>query len=82
MKDDVPEGVKKRRLQEVMQAYRSHLPENNKRAVGETHLILVENVSTGAAFSVVYNKLEGIFILIYDYPFGSNRTWFWFQLCK
>ena len=45
MKDDVPEDVKKRRLQEIIATFYSFVGERNRRLVGTTQLVLVEGVS-------------------------------------
>jgi tRNA-2-methylthio-N6-dimethylallyladenosine synthase len=43
--DDVPEEVKKRRLQEIIDTHRTCSAINNQAEIGKTHLVLVENVS-------------------------------------
>ncbi len=43
--DDVPEEVKKRRLQEIIDTHRTYSALNNQSEIGRTHLVLVENVS-------------------------------------
>ncbi len=43
--DDVPEAVKKRRLQEIIDIQRDGSAKNNLLEIGRTHLVLVENVS-------------------------------------
>jgi tRNA-2-methylthio-N6-dimethylallyladenosine synthase len=43
--DDVPEEVKKRRLQEIIDTHRAFSAMNNQNEIGRTHLVLVENVS-------------------------------------
>jgi len=43
--DDVPEEVKKRRLQEIIDTHRNFSAMNNQAEIGRTHLVLVENVS-------------------------------------
>lgn len=43
--DDVPEEVKKRRLQEVIDLHRSHSFESMKRDIGKTFKVLVEGTS-------------------------------------
>lgn len=43
--DDVPEEVKKRRLQEIIDTHRTYSALNNQTEIGRTHLVLVENVS-------------------------------------
>lgn len=43
--DDVPEAVKKRRLQEVIDLHRGHSLESMKRDVGKTFKVLVEGTS-------------------------------------
>lgn len=43
--DDVPEEVKKRRLQEIIDTHRTWSAENNASEIGRTHLVLVENTS-------------------------------------
>lgn len=43
--DDVPEEVKKRRLQEIIDTHRNFSAMNNQSEIGRTHLVLVENVS-------------------------------------
>ena len=44
MKDDVPEDVKKRRLQEIITTFYSHVGERHRRLVGTHQLVLVEGV--------------------------------------
>lgn len=44
MKDDVPEEVKKRRLQEIVSTFHSIAGERNKRFIGTDQLVLVEKV--------------------------------------
>ncbi len=44
-KDDVPENIKKRRLQEVIDLHRIHSLESMQRDVGKTFKVLVEGVS-------------------------------------
>lgn len=44
-KDDVPEEVKQRRLQEIVALHRKHSLESNQRDVGKTFEVLVEGVS-------------------------------------
>ena len=43
--DDIPEEVKKRRLQEVVDLHRVHSLERNKEDVGKTFEVLVEGIS-------------------------------------
>jgi tRNA-2-methylthio-N6-dimethylallyladenosine synthase len=43
--DDVPEEVKKRRLQEIVNLHRIHSHENHKSQVGKTFEVLVEGTS-------------------------------------
>lgn len=43
--DDVPEEVKKRRLQEIIDTHRTYSALNNQAEIGRTHLVLVEHVS-------------------------------------
>lgn len=44
-KDDIPEEVKKRRLQEVVALQQEHSAYHTKNAVGKVHRVLVEGVS-------------------------------------
>jgi tRNA-2-methylthio-N6-dimethylallyladenosine synthase len=44
-KDDVPEEIKNRRLQEIIEFQRKHSFENNQKAIGKPHRVLVEGVS-------------------------------------
>ncbi|MFN4146855.1 MAG: MiaB/RimO family radical SAM methylthiotransferase, partial [Runella sp.] len=44
-KDDIPEEVKKRRLQEIINLQVQHSAERNQRAVGRVHKVLVEGPS-------------------------------------
>lgn len=44
-KDDVPEEVKKKRLQEVMDLQKEHSAENVKKGLGKTYKVLVEGIS-------------------------------------
>ncbi len=43
--DDIPEEVKKRRLQEVVELQRKHSEIKTKAGVGKIHKVLIENVS-------------------------------------
>lgn len=45
MKDDVPEEVKKRRLQELIYTFYSMANDRNQRFIGTDQLVLVESVS-------------------------------------
>ncbi|CAI8054870.1 Mitochondrial tRNA methylthiotransferase CDK5RAP1 [Geodia barretti] len=45
MQDDVLEEVKKRRLQEIIDTFYSHVGERNRRLVGSHQLVLVEGTS-------------------------------------
>ena len=44
-KDDVPEEVKKKRLQEVMDLQKEHSAETVKKGLGKTYKVLVEGIS-------------------------------------
>lgn len=44
-KDDVPEEVKKRRLQEIVELHRIHSLESNQQDIGKTFEVLVEGTS-------------------------------------
>ncbi len=44
-KDDIPENVKKRRLQEVVDLQMKHSHENNKKQIGNVYEVLVEGIS-------------------------------------
>ncbi len=44
-KDDVPEEVKKRRLQEVVALHRIHSLKSMEREIGRTHKVLIEGNS-------------------------------------
>ena len=46
MEDDVPEQVKKERLQEVIDTFQGIVARKNKRFIGSHQLVLVENVSS------------------------------------
>ncbi len=43
--DDVPEDIKSRRLQEIVDLHRKHAGESNQRDVGQTYEVLVEGFS-------------------------------------
>ena len=45
MEDDVPEEVKKRRLQELIYTFHSIASDRNRRFIGTDQLVLVESVS-------------------------------------
>ncbi|MEE6528499.1 hypothetical protein FKM82_030860, partial [Ascaphus truei] len=45
LQDDVPAEVKRRRLQELICAFREEVGAVNQSAVGSTHLVLVEGPS-------------------------------------
>lgn len=45
MKDDVPENVKKERLQEVISTFHAIASVTNQRFIGSHQLVLVENVN-------------------------------------
>jgi tRNA-2-methylthio-N6-dimethylallyladenosine synthase len=53
-KDDVPEDVKKRRLQEIVDLQQKHSGERTKAGVGKVHRVLAERVSKKSA-----NELSG-----------------------
>jgi tRNA-2-methylthio-N6-dimethylallyladenosine synthase len=44
-RDDVPEDVKKRRLEAVIEKQRQHSLERNRRDVGKVHKVLIEGPS-------------------------------------
>ena len=48
MVDDVPEEVKKTRLNELVQTFHSIAAERNQRFIGSDQLVLVEKVSPHA----------------------------------
>lgn len=43
--DDIPDEIKKRRLQEIVELHRKHALEKNKAEIGKEHIILVEGPS-------------------------------------
>ncbi|MFP4605891.1 MAG: tRNA (N6-isopentenyl adenosine(37)-C2)-methylthiotransferase MiaB [Bacteroidales bacterium] len=49
MEDDVPEEIKKRRLNEVIELQNTLSEENKKKAVGKTFTVLIENESKKSA---------------------------------
>ena len=53
-KDDVPEDVKKRRLQEIVDLQQKHSGERTKSGVGKIHRVLAERVSKKSS-----NELSG-----------------------
>ena len=44
-KDDIPEEIKKRRLQEIIEKQQLHSLQRNQRAIGKIHKVLVEGFS-------------------------------------
>lgn len=44
-RDDVPQDVKIRRLNEVIKTFNTNANEKSKKEIGKVHLVLVENVS-------------------------------------
>ena len=44
-KDDVPEEIKYKRLQDIIALQKEHSHQNNKKAIGKVHKVLVEGVS-------------------------------------
>lgn len=49
MEDDVPEEIKQKRLEEIIQLQLHHSHESNKRAVGKTFEVLIEGLSKKSA---------------------------------
>ena len=70
LQDDVPEAVKKRRLAEVIDVFRSTLDRKVQREVGRQHLVLVEGTArrsnqqlqgrSDTNQRVVFDKVDGI----------------------
>ena len=54
LEDDVPEEVKLRRLQEIIEVYRRHLQENAQKELHKQHLVLVEGPSTKSKVDAPY----------------------------
>ncbi|MBK7957330.1 MAG: tRNA (N6-isopentenyl adenosine(37)-C2)-methylthiotransferase MiaB [Bacteroidetes bacterium] len=64
-KDDVPEEVKKRRLQEVVDLHRKHSLESNLRDIGKRQTILIEGVSKKSS-EQVYGRNDANKVVIID----------------
>ncbi len=54
LEDDVPEAVKLRRLQEIIEVYRRHLQMNAQKELHKQHLVLVEGPSTKSKVDAPY----------------------------
>jgi MiaB/RimO family radical SAM methylthiotransferase len=54
LEDDVPEEVKLRRLQEVIEVYRRRLLENAQKELHQQHLVLIEGPSTKSTRDAPY----------------------------
>jgi len=79
-KDDVPEEVKKRRLQEIVDLQRQHSEIRTRQGVGKTHRVLIESQSKKSAdqwsgrnsqnVTVVFDKghfKKGDYVDVYAY---------------
>ena len=63
--DDVPEEVKKRRLQEVVDLHRKHSLESNLRDIGKRQTILIEGTSKKSS-EQVYGRNDANKVVIID----------------
>jgi MiaB/RimO family radical SAM methylthiotransferase len=48
-KDDVPEEVKQRRLNEIIETFRKYMLQKNRQEIGKTHLVLIDGPSRKAS---------------------------------
>ncbi|XP_049635166.1 mitochondrial tRNA methylthiotransferase CDK5RAP1 [Suncus etruscus] len=79
LKDDVPEDVKLRRLQELITVFREEATKANKSAVGRIQLVLVEGVSKRSTTDL-YGRNDGNLKVIFsdvemeDFTNPGNRV--------
>jgi tRNA-2-methylthio-N6-dimethylallyladenosine synthase len=62
--DDVPEEIKKRRLQEVVDMHRGHTLLRNKENIGQTYEILIEGVSSKSDEHLYGRNLQNEVIVV------------------
>ena len=78
LEDDVPESVKLRRLQEVIDVYRRNLLEKTKAELHSQHLVLIEGPSTKStrAFPTLTGRTDGNRRVVFP---SSSPIWTDFQ---
>lgn len=69
-KDDVPEDIKKKRLQEVIALQLEHSSENVKKGVGKVHKVLIEQVSKKSADRLSGRNSQNIVVV---FPKGNHK---------
>ena len=70
-KDDVPEDVKKRRLQEIVDIHRIHSLESNKQDVGKVFEVLIEGISARNDMELYGRNTQNKVIV---FPKGDLKT--------
>ena len=70
-KDDVPEDVKQRRLQEVIDAFRAKAAEKQRMEIGSTHCVLVEGPSKKNPEELTGKTDTSKWVIFDDAPTGS-----------
>ncbi|HWY38697.1 MAG TPA: radical SAM protein, partial [Bacteroidia bacterium] len=71
-KDDVPEEVKKRRLQEVVELQRKHGAIKIKEGVGKIHQVLIEGVSKKSEDMLMGRNSQNIVVVFPRYNFKKG----------
>ncbi|KAM9296190.1 mitochondrial tRNA methylthiotransferase CDK5RAP1 [Gastrophryne carolinensis] len=72
LNDDVPEEVKKRRLEELIAVFREEAEKVNERAVGSTQLVLVEGVSKRSSTELSGRNDGNLKVIFPDLPVASD----------
>ncbi len=76
-KDDIPEEVKKRRLQEIVDKHRGISLEHNKRDIGKTFEVLVEGTSTRSEENLFGRNTQNKVIV---FPKGDLKSGMYVQV--
>jgi tRNA-2-methylthio-N6-dimethylallyladenosine synthase len=69
-KDDVPEALKKTRLQEVIAMQQKHSAERTKQGVGKVHRVLIEGVSKKSAERLYGRNSQNTVVV---FPRGNHK---------
>ena len=70
LEDDVPEDVKQRRLQEIIDAFRAAAAENQEKEVGRVHLCTVEGPSKKNPEELTGKTDTSKWVVFADHPVG------------
>ncbi|XP_072259309.1 mitochondrial tRNA methylthiotransferase CDK5RAP1 [Pyxicephalus adspersus] len=74
MNDDVPEEVKKRRLEELIAVFREEAERVSERSVGSKQLVLVEGVSKRSSTELCGRNDGNIKVIFPDVPVACNSS--------